>query len=55
MTTGSPATMSVMPMFAKINPTSPRGIMPMPIDRRSSPRTVTPSDTALLADDGRDR
>jgi hypothetical protein len=29
-TTRSPPIVSVMPMFAKINPTSPRGIMPIP-------------------------
>ena len=34
---------SVRPMLAKIRPTSPRGIMPMPTDSRSKPRPTTPS------------
>ena len=41
-------------MLAKISPTSPRGIMPMPIDSRSSPRPEHAERAELLADDGRD-
>jgi hypothetical protein len=37
--TGDPLTVKPSPMFAKMSPTSPRGTIPMPIERRG-PRTA---------------
>lgn len=39
----SPATVNPRPIFAKMRPTSPRGIMPIPIDSRSTGRPSVPS------------
>ena len=39
---GRPARLRPNPIFAKISPTSPRGIIPIPMDRRSSGRPIAP-------------
>ena len=40
---GWPCNIRVLPRPAKIKPTSPRGIIPTPMARRSTPRSSTPN------------
>ena len=41
---------SVAPIPANIRPTSPRGIIPRPIAKRLTPRSITPNAADLFAD-----